>query len=120
MNLTKQLTTTGESSMKRTWDNRRKSDKRSLTGARFAAGGEIQRALNRAKTALLNEYAELAGEHGRLLRLALNEAEALAWQTAHPHLFFPALAAEKAQATVAWHERQRALRRGELERAFAE
>ena len=55
-----------------------------------------------------------------MLRLALTEAEALAWQTDFPHLFFPALAAEKAQAAVAWHQRQRAVRAGALEAAFAE
>jgi hypothetical protein len=55
-----------------------------------------------------------------VLKLALNEAEALAWQTDFPHLFFPALAMEKAQATVAWHQRQRAVRRTAAELAFAE
>ena len=39
--------------------------------------------------------------HGQLLRLALNEAEALAWQTDYPHLLFPALALEKVQAAAA-------------------
>lgn len=80
----------------------------------------VRRAVARAREAVLNEYADLAGEHMRLLRLALNEAEALAWQTEHPHLFFPALAAEKAQAAVSWHERQRAVRRSAHELAFAE
>jgi predicted secreted hydrolase len=77
-------------------------------------------AVSRTKEAILNEYAEHAGEHARLLRLALNEAEALAWQTGYPQLFFPTLAAEKAQATVSWHQRQRALRRSGRELAFAE
>ena len=79
----------------------------------------VRRAITRAKEAVLNEYDNVAGEHMRLLRLALNEAEALAWQTDHPHLFFPALAAEKAQTAVSWHERQRAIRRSAHEIAFA-
>ena len=79
-----------------------------------------RRALARAKEMLLNEYAQRVGEHARLLRLALNEAEALAWQTDFPHLFFPALAAEKAETAVLWHQRQRALRRSQAEVAFAE
>src|SRR5262245_51841519 len=80
----------------------------------------LRRVLARARETVLAEYAFLAGEHGRLLRLALNEAEALAWQTEYPHLFFPALAAEKAQAAVSWHRRQRALQRTGHELAFAE
>ncbi len=73
-----------------------------------------------AKETVLRDFADLAGEHTRVLRLALNEAEALAWQTNHPQLFFPALAIEKAQAAVKWHERQRAVRRAATELAFAE
>ena len=55
----------------------------------------------------------------RLLRLALNEAEALAWQTTYPHLLFPTLAAEKVQAVVAWNTRQQAVRRTNLIVGFA-
>jgi hypothetical protein len=44
-----------------------------------------------------------------MLRLVLNEAEALAWQTRFPHLFFPALAVEKVQEAAAWDSRQRAV-----------
>jgi hypothetical protein len=47
----------------------------------------------------------------RLLRLALNEAEAVAWQTMYPHLVFPTLATEKVQAVMAWDKLQ-SLRRG--------
>lgn len=45
----------------------------------------------------------------RLVRLALNEAEALAWQTQYPHLVFPTLATEKIQAAGAWNSRQKIL-----------
>jgi len=46
----------------------------------------------------------------KLLHLALNEAEALAWQTEYPHLVFPTLALEKAQAVANWLTRQRSMR----------
>jgi hypothetical protein len=46
----------------------------------------------------------------RMFRLALNEAEALAWQTGYPHLLFPALATEKIQAATEWSARQKLLR----------
>jgi hypothetical protein len=80
----------------------------------------VRHLIARAKEAVLRDFAHLAEEHARVLRLALNEAEALAWQTNFPHLFFPALAAEKAQAAVKWHQRQRAVRRAAAELAFAE
>jgi hypothetical protein len=48
----------------------------------------------------------------------LNEAEALAWQTAYPHLLFPSLAVEKIQSVAAWQARQRLVHQQHL--AFAE
>ncbi len=80
----------------------------------------VRQAIARTKELVLQDYFDLAQEHANVLRLALNEAEALAWQTAHPHLFFPALAAEKAQSAVQWHRRQRSVRRTTTEVAFAE
>lgn len=80
----------------------------------------IRDAVARTKQALFREYSHQLEENGRLLRLALNEAEALAWQTDYPHLFFPLLATEKAQATVSWHRHQRAIRGSRSEIAFAE
>jgi hypothetical protein len=49
------------------------------------------------------------GAPERLLRLALNEAEAAAWETMYPHLVFPALASEKAQAVAAWNAHQQSV-----------
>jgi hypothetical protein len=42
----------------------------------------------------------------KMFRLALGEAEALAWQTEYPQLVFTDLAMEKVQAVAAWHGRQ--------------
>src|SRR5437588_12104412 len=66
--------------------------------------------LAEAKEAILSEFRQSVGADEHLLRLALNEAEAIAWQTEVPHLVFPDLAAEKAQAVAAWHARQNFLR----------
>src|SRR4051812_27273814 len=71
------------------------------------------------KTELLSEFKERFGIQERLLHLALNEAEALAWQTEYPHLLFPTLAAEKAQAVASWNARQKALRQQSQELALA-
>ena len=49
---------------------------------------------------IVNDFHETLDSHGNLFQLALNEAEALAWQTDYPHLFFPTLAMERVQAVV--------------------
>jgi len=67
--------------------------------------------IERAKEKLLAELRGNLDVPERLFRLALGEAEALAWQTEYPHLFFPALAAEKVQAAAAWTTRQQFLNR---------
>src|SRR5689334_3144448 len=91
------------------------------TGARFvntfSFSDVVHHAVASTKEAVLREYGSKVAEHARLLRLALTEAEALAWQTEFPHLFFPALAREKAEATVSWHRHQRAVRGGREEMA---
>ncbi len=87
---------------------------------RVVSSDAVRLAIQRTKDAVLFDYAAHAGEHARLLRLALNEAEGLAWQTEVPHLVFPTLAVEKAEAAVAWHQRQVSLRRPVTEVAFAE
>ena len=65
--------------------------------------------IRKAKDAI---FAEARGELNapeRMLQLALNEAEALAWQTEYPHLVFPALAAEKVNAVADWKSHQRSV-----------
>jgi len=77
--------------------------------------GQIQR----TKDSILAEFSGRVAEHKQVLQLALTEAEALAWQTGVPQLVFPTLAAEKAQAVLAWHNHQNSLRFGNVEHAFA-
>jgi hypothetical protein len=65
------------------------------------------------KDVLLTEWRDGLENHERMLRLALNEAEALAWQTSYPHLLFPALAVEKIQGVRAWVQHQHGVRHPE-------
>jgi hypothetical protein len=67
--------------------------------------------LQNVKTQVVEEFRGQLGGHQRLLELAVNEAEALAWQTDFPELLFPTLAAEKAGEVTGWHFRQQSLRR---------
>ena len=60
-----------------------------------------------AREMILAEARNTVAVHERLLRLAVNEAEALAWQTMYPQLVFPDLAQEKIQRVAHWSNRQR-------------
>jgi hypothetical protein len=73
--------------------------------------------IEKTKDALLTEFRGTLAAHEHLLRLALNEAEALAWQSGVPQLVFPTLAREKVQALAAWHARQQSLHHSSV--AFA-
>ncbi len=73
----------------------------------------IRNALATVRARLEREFDLLLERHPRVFRLALNEAEALAWETEFPHLVFPALAQEKINELARWHQRQRAVRRNE-------
>jgi hypothetical protein len=70
------------------------------------------------KAALLAESRDTLGVPERILRLALNEAEALAWQTVYPHLLFPALATEKIQTVADWNHHQQAIQPTALNSTF--
>src|SRR5215831_4260095 len=83
----------------------------------FEAGAPVMKAcvdccrkavalIEKTKAAVFAEFKDALGTHEQLLRLALNEAEALAWQTAYPQLVFATLATEKAQAVANWKTRQ--------------
>jgi hypothetical protein len=63
------------------------------------------------KAAIFEESRDKLKLQEQMLRLALNEAEALAWQTVYPHLLFPALATEKIQAVASWNRYQQSVRR---------
>jgi hypothetical protein len=69
--------------------------------------------IQKARASIFNESLGAVAANERMLKLALNEAEALAWQTAYPHLVFPALAMEKAQEVARWNRHQRAVRQAE-------
>src|SRR5262245_17017668 len=67
--------------------------------------------INQVRRTIAREFLQSFRVPEHMLRLALNEAEAIAWQSGFPQLVFPDLASEKAQAIVAWQIRQRAISR---------
>ena len=76
-------------------------------------------ALEAVRAWIEEEFTSLSEDQPRLLRLALNEAEAIAWQSGFPELLFPALAVEKAEQVAAWHRRQTSLLRRQPVISFA-
>ena len=75
--------------------------------------------IKKTKDAIRAQFRHKLEGHEQLLRLALNEAEAIAWQSEFPHLVFPTLAMEKAEAVAAWHIRQSSMHRAVSRLAFA-
>jgi hypothetical protein len=67
--------------------------------------------IDEIKRGLLSHYGLALNGQERILHSALTEAEALAWQTPYPHLFFPVLAEEKVRAARRWVARQELVRR---------
>jgi hypothetical protein len=51
--------------------------------------------IEQAKNKIASEFQETMESQSHLFQLAVNEAEALAFQTDYHHLLFPALAVEK-------------------------
>lgn len=70
---------------------------------------KLMEQIARVKQIVLDEFRDTVDAHQKLLRLAVNEAEALAYETDYPHLVFPGLAAEKAQQVAAWEARQQVI-----------
>jgi hypothetical protein len=67
----------------------------------IASGQKLIMGIEEAKRNLAAEHEFELPE--RLFRVALNEAEALAWETEYPQLVFPALAEEKIGAISSWY-----------------
>jgi hypothetical protein len=67
-------------------------------------------ALARVRGDIEEAYASVKEQAPRIVHLTLNEAEAVAWDSGFPHLFFPDLAEEKLSKAAAWVNRQRIVR----------
>ena len=85
-----------------------------------AACRELAVHVTNIKNGLVREFGTALGGQNQLLQAALNEAEALAWQTPFPHLLFPLLAHEKASAASRWAARQRTVHRATREMSLTE
>ena len=96
--------------MKQTSTNENPGNGSSPRKACRALCRKIRAQIAGVKEAIFAESSRALPAPERLVRLALNEAEAAAWQTKYPHLVFPALATEKVRAVAAWNARQQSVR----------
>jgi hypothetical protein len=92
-------------------NNSETSSNRNLAEICLASCQKLVAQINDSKNRILAEFQDLFGTYDQPIRLALNEAEALAWQTPYPQLFFADLAAEKIQAVTARLSHDRPVRR---------
>jgi len=89
--------------------------KNALTTFCAACGRKLIAEIQRTKQELTAQFHKTFGGNERMLRLVLNEAEAVAFLTEYPHLVFPTLALEKLEGAVHWQEHQREILRGQLQ-----
>ena len=97
--------------MKTTDTNENVTDQQTITNRCVQSCKKLLAGIDATRNRITNEFHETLEANEQLVQLALNEAEALAWQTAYPHLLFPALAVEKVQAVATWQTRQQSVRR---------
>src|SRR5215831_11337785 len=104
-----------------TFDETRPETKKNptLKSACLALCNKIITQVQKVKHALISEYAARTNGQRHALSRALNEAEALAWQTGFPHLVFPVLAKEKIEALTQRREHLGAIQRNGSPWAFA-
>jgi hypothetical protein len=69
--------------------------------------------IENAKASVIAEFSQALVGREHMLELAVNEAEAIAWETEFPYLVFPALAQEKATSVAKWAAHQRQVRPAE-------
>jgi hypothetical protein len=97
--------------------NRNSNAETTITDRCVQSCKKLLAGIERTKKSIAAEFREIVESNQKSFQLALNEAEALAWQTEFPQLFFPDLAVEKIQAVAMWQTRQQSVHQPQL--AFA-
>jgi hypothetical protein len=86
------------------------SVKHPVTNFCIACAKKLMAEVQRTKQELTAQFRRAFRGNERMLRLVLNEAEALAFLTEYPLLVFPTLALEKVEGAVAWQRHQMQVR----------
>ncbi|MDB6059289.1 MAG: hypothetical protein JWO95_3133 [Verrucomicrobiales bacterium] len=99
--------------MKTTYQTRTTASKTSqFTKICVTACKKLLARIEEAKENVIAEFSANLKGREHMLQLAVNEAEAIAWQTEFPYLVFPTLAREKAASVENWAAHQRQVRNG--------
>lgn len=97
--------------MKTTYQTRNAASKTTqFTQFCVAACKKLLGRIEQARANVIAEFSQSLAGREHLLQLAVNEAEAIAWQTEFPYLVFPTLAQEKATNVAKWAAHQRYVR----------
>ncbi len=88
--------------------NASQSSEQTLTDRCVNSCKKLLAGIRQARSRIAAEFRDQFESQQNSFQQALNEAEALAFQTEYPHLVFPALAMEKVQAVAVWQTRQHA------------
>src|SRR5208282_6627659 len=104
--------------MNTTYTNKKVNAEPTIANRCLQSCKKLLAGIEQTKKRIAAEFREIVESNQKSFQLALNEAEALAWQTDYPQLFFPALAVEKVQAVAAWQTRQQSVQQPRL--VFAE
>jgi hypothetical protein len=106
--------------MKTTYETRTKASKASrFTKICVNACKKLLGRIEQAKANVIAEFSATLKGREHMLELAVNEAEAIAWETEFPYLVFPTLAQEKAASVANWAAHQRHVRNTATRGLFA-
>jgi hypothetical protein len=92
-------------------ENNNQSNQNAFTAFCASYCQKLLSEIQRARQEILAHFRNAFSGQEQLLRLALNEAEAMAFLTEYPHLVFPDLAMEKVQSAAKWSHHQQQLGR---------
>lgn len=104
--------------MNTTNKNKKNNTEPSIANRCVQSCKQLLAGIEQAKNKIVAEFRDIVELNQKSFDLALNEAEALAWQTDYPQLFFPSLALEKIQTVAARQTRRQTLQKPRL--AFAQ
>jgi hypothetical protein len=72
----------------------------------LSCGRKLLAQIQTTKKELASQFRKAFSGNEQMLRVVLNEAEALAFSTGYPQLLFPTLALEKVESAAAWQRHQ--------------
>lgn len=90
-----------------------------FTAACLGACEKLVTQLTQTKENIVAEFKGAFATRQPLLQHAINQADALAWESGYPHLLFPVLATEKIESAARWQARQQLLLQGHPAYALA-